>query len=268
VLAAGLPPLCGCAGLPATGGERHTTRPAAAQAPPAEERARLERLVASYPDHLAGIQDDWLLWSDGARVPIGAGQPPRRFEEMLRNATIADQLRQRYAPGPLPAPPPRDHSPGRLRNAAFFARMYGECRQGATQPLLRPVTWMPRSRPQRLNVTTVNGIATRLERVIEALEALPDPVRAYLVPSPGAFACRSVADTGQPSMHAYGAAIDIAVRHADYWLWARSADEPIHRNRIPAAIVEAFEAERFIWGGKWYHYDTMHFEYRPELFEA
>jgi hypothetical protein len=27
-----------------------------------------------------------------------------------------------------------------------------------------------------------------------------------------------------------------------------------------------FEAERFIWGGKWYHYDTMHFEYRPELF--
>jgi hypothetical protein len=21
----------------------------------------------------------------------------------------------------------------------------------------------------------------------------------------------------------------------------------------------------FIWGGYWYHYDTMHFEYRPEL---
>ncbi|MDD5211432.1 MAG: M15 family metallopeptidase, partial [Sulfuricurvum sp.] len=21
----------------------------------------------------------------------------------------------------------------------------------------------------------------------------------------------------------------------------------------------------FIWGGRWYHYDTMHFEYRPEL---
>jgi len=23
---------------------------------------------------------------------------------------------------------------------------------------------------------------------------------------------------------------------------------------------------RFIWRGRWYHYDTMHFEYRPELF--
>ncbi|NUM57423.1 MAG: M15 family metallopeptidase, partial [Bdellovibrionaceae bacterium] len=27
-----------------------------------------------------------------------------------------------------------------------------------------------------------------------------------------------------------------------------------------------FESEGFIWGGKWNHYDTMHFEYRPELF--
>ena len=30
-------------------------------------------------------------------------------------------------------------------------------------------------------------------------------------------------------------------------------------------VVEIFEKYGFIWGGKWYHYDTMHFEYRPEL---
>jgi hypothetical protein len=29
--------------------------------------------------------------------------------------------------------------------------------------------------------------------------------------------------------------------------------------------VEVFERHGFIWGGKWNHYDTMHFEYRPEL---
>ena len=33
----------------------------------------------------------------------------------------------------------------------------------------------------------------------------------------------------------------------------------------PHKIVEIFERHGFIWGGKWYHYDTMHFEYRPEL---
>ena len=32
--------------------------------------------------------------------------------------------------------------------------------------------------------------------------------------------------------------------------------------------VDAFEAEGFIWGGRWLHYDTMHFEYRPELLDA
>ena len=30
-------------------------------------------------------------------------------------------------------------------------------------------------------------------------------------------------------------------------------------------IVRIFEKHGFIWGGKWHHYDTMHFEYRPEL---
>jgi hypothetical protein len=30
-------------------------------------------------------------------------------------------------------------------------------------------------------------------------------------------------------------------------------------------VMKAFEAYGFIWGGKWMFYDTMHFEYRPEI---
>ncbi len=37
------------------------------------------------------------------------------------------------------------------------------------------------------------------------------------------------------------------------------------RNRIPLGIVTICEKHGFIWGGTWYHGDTMHFEYRPEL---
>jgi hypothetical protein len=37
---------------------------------------------------------------------------------------------------------------------------------------------------------------------------------------------------------------------------------------MPHEIVDIFERHGFIWGGKWYHYDTMHFEYRPELLPA
>ena len=185
---------------------------------------------------------------------------------MLADATIADQLRQDYAPGPMARPPAPDEDPGRLRNGAFFAKMYGDCRAGAVAPLMRRVVWMPGTAPQRLMVTTVNDVAGRLERVIAALEALPAALRRDLVPAAGTYACRAVADTGLPSMHGSGAAIDIATRRADYWAWSRGGGVPPWRNRIPMEIVAAFEAERFIWGGKWYHFDTMHFEYRPELF--
>ena len=59
-----------------------------------------------------------------------------------------------------------------------------------------------------------------------------------------------------------GAAIDINTKSSDYWLWSSGG---AYRNRIPFAIVEIFERHGFIWGGKWGHFDTMHFEYRPEL---
>jgi len=32
-------------------------------------------------------------------------------------------------------------------------------------------------------------------------------------------------------------------------------------------LVEIFERYGFIWGGKWLHYDTMHFEFRPDLID-
>jgi hypothetical protein len=33
----------------------------------------------------------------------------------------------------------------------------------------------------------------------------------------------------------------------------------------PEQVVKLFYEEGFIWGGHWDKYDTMHFEYRPEL---
>src|SRR3954470_3125360 len=126
---------------PRTGAARGATAPPAAVSVPMS--MRIARLLASYPDHLAGVERDTLLWRDGTLMPIGAGQPPRPFHEMLRSATIADQLRQTYEPGPALGPPPRDYSPGRLRNTAFFVKMYGDCHSGAAvAPRLRSVTWM------------------------------------------------------------------------------------------------------------------------------
>jgi hypothetical protein len=106
-----------------------------------------------------------------------------------------------------------------------------------------------------------------LSDVLALLEKLPPAMTRYLVPSAGTLNCRVIAGTDRMSMHAYGAAIDINTRFTDYWLWAKAPKAGLipYRNRIPQAIVDVFERHGFIWGGKWYHYDTMHFEYRPEL---
>ena len=70
-------------------------------------------------------------------------------------------------------------------------------------------------------------------------------------------------------MHSFGMTIDINTAYSDYWQWSCKCvneDAAItYKNRIPQIIVDIFEKHGFIWGGKWYHFDTMHFEYRPEL---
>ncbi len=66
-----------------------------------------------------------------------------------------------------------------------------------------------------------------------------------------------------------GIAFDIGVNYSDYWKWNNpDADESAgirYVNRIPKQIADIFHRHGFIWGGNWYHYDTMHFEFRPEL---
>ena len=108
--------------------------------------------------------------------------------------------------------------------------------------------------------------AAALERVRDALATRPD-LKRYLAPSAGTFNWRKVAGAANMSVHSFGAAIDLNTKYADYWVWAggKPGNVPSHANRYPMEIVAAFEAEGFIWGGRWYHYDTMHFEYRPEL---
>ena len=115
-----------------------------------------------------------------------------------------------------------------------------------------------------VRITSTNGVDRRLAEVSRELDALPAEDKKYLYPPGGTYSCRAVADTGQTSMHSWGAAIDINATYAEYWLWSRAASA----NTLPAEIIDIFERHGFIWGGKWFHYDTMHFEYRPELVNA
>jgi hypothetical protein len=232
------------------------------------ELAAVDALVRAYPDWLAGYDSTDLIWRDGTRMPLSDGRPTRSFAEMLRHASLLDQIRLPYPTGMMVAAPVPDSDPGRIRNRAFFDKMYGDCWNGEVASRLVPVVWLPRSWGRSIRITSVNGVAERLAAVSDELDALPDAFRRYAYPPAGTYNCRTVADTGEPSMHAWGAAIDISTAHADYWLWHGSGLSTAgFVNQIPLEIVAIFERHGFIWGGKWSHYDTMHFEYRPELFD-
>jgi len=235
----------------------------------AGERDALDALVRAYPDLLAGYDSTDLMWRDGTRMPFFDGRPTKSFAEMLRHGSLLDQLRLPYPAGLTPAVVAQDDDPGRIRNRAFFDKMYGDCWQGEVAPRLVSLVWLPRSWGRAIRISAVNGVAERLAAVSEELDALPAAVKRYAYPPAGTYNCRTVADTGEPSMHSWGAAIDINAAHADYWLWHGSVvtdGGPV--DRIPLEIVAIFERHGFIWGGKWSHYDTMHFEYRPELLDG
>jgi hypothetical protein len=231
---------------------------------PALADPKLDALVAAYPDQLASYDEADLIWKDGSRTPIG-GKATKTFAEMLDDADLRDQF---AIPYPLTMPflkPAVDEDPGRIRNDAFFLKMYGDCRKGEVTRRLQAVAWLPGHGGGTVYATAVNGVAEQLQKVSRDLDTLPAALVPYLVPTSGIYNCRPIAGTGRLSMHAFGAAIDINAEFGDYWLWSKQPNVVSWRNQIPEKIVEIFERHGFIWGGRWYHFDTLHFEYRPEL---
>lgn len=231
----------------------------------------LARLVAAYPDFLAGYEGNELIWHDGTRMPFDDGRE-KTFKERLTSPDIEDQFYVNYPRGRKGLPPPVDADPGRVRYQPLFTKMYGDCRKqkAAVRGKLEEVVWLPKNWGKKIRFTSVNGAADALRRVSADLDRLPRRFLRYMRPIAGTYHCRTIAGTKRLSMHAFGAAIDINAKYGDYWRWsgAKGSGNLKHRNRIPWEIVEIFERHGFVWGGKWYHYDTLHFEYRPELLKT
>ena len=91
-----------------------------------------------------------------------------------------------------------------------------------------------------------------------------------------AYYWREIANTNRKSFHSLGIALDLLPKRYGgkdvYWSWAKdkSGDKwmltPLSQRWMPPQkVIEAFEEEGFIWGGKWLIWDNMHFEYHPEL---
>jgi len=227
-----------------------------------------ELLLKTYPEGVERLEIRHgrvlLVMRDGSELLLEDGKASG-FEARLEMPDLVDMFYDRYPKEIGETRWPENLDPGRYRPAAFFKSLYGKSEQEVRGNLERVdflghAVWFNRRQ----------GAAAALRKVAADLDQLlanrPE-LRRYIEPLGGTFAWRQIANTNRLSAHAYGIAIDLNPNLGDYWMWSHSTDlsDPHRRLKYPQAIVAIFERHGFIWGGKWYHYDLMHFEYRPEL---
>ncbi len=153
------------------------------------------------------------------------------------------------------------------RAQALFTALYG-----ASEAAVRANCEAVRFDGKAVAFNVRHGAAQALMRVwgrIAALLPRHPEWGAVLRPLGGTLAWRRIAGTTRLSMHSFGIALDLNP-HLPYWRTFPGEEgdlEAITRRRsgFPPEILAAFEAEGFIWGGKWASFDLMHFEYRPEM---
>jgi len=247
---------------------------------------KAQALINAYPDYLATFDGVNLIWKDGTSMPFGGGRADKTPQELLDRPDIADMFHWPYVFDGAASPASLENDPGRVRNEAFFEKMYGDCDKrpaGACASVkcvsgapLKNVPWVPKFSGGSMQAASINGVGEKLRRVSQELEALGPSFAKYLVPSGGSYVPRCIAGTTRLSVHSFGIAVDINPQYGGYWQYglphAMSEDQVrekktplVYRNRIPIEIVKVFEKHGFIWGGNWYHFDGMHFEYRPEF---
>lgn len=221
--------------------------------------AGAQALLDAYPDFLRGYENGKLIFADGTTMTYDDGRK-KDFETMLDDSDPEDMFYVKYTE-PSGSPEYLADA-GRSRCEALFKKMYGSS-SAAVQKKLVNVPWFG----QTVKFTSANGAAEQLKKVAAELAKYPE-LKKYLKSS-GTFYWRKVRGANRLSAHSYGIAFDIGVDNSDYWLWknpgAKETTKIKYHNRVPRKIVEIFRKHGFIWGGSWYHYDTMHFEYRPEI---
>lgn len=228
----------------------------------------LQRLQKAYPDFVVKVDANSLTLKDGTVYPYDDGKKNKSFQQLLDEPDLEDQFRYAY-PSKFPGKDGLsvNSDPGRIRFMPFYMKMYGNS-QEEVRANLREIVWLPKTIGTKLLVTKVNGVDKKLEAISAELEKLPE-LKQYLENPGGTFLWRVIKGTNRLSMHSFGMTIDINVKYSHYWQWdckCTNEDAKLgYRNSIPKQVVEIFEKNGFIWGGKWYHYDSMHFEYRPEL---
>jgi hypothetical protein len=262
--------------------------PPVAQAPSLPGEREMRALAAAYPGRIraVGIRDGewalmmdgrWYYWADGAVLPE---EYRDRAEEFVNLRFYNYQLGPpvlRYV-SPELEKLLRDHeevleTDTRLRFNGFLDTLYGISSLAEAERTMARVIFL--GHHTRVHPWLVKPLQQVNRRIMKHVAIDPE-VEAFVngLDSVHGFNWRNIAGTVRRSYHAYGMAVDLEPRSYgglwSYWRWASENrvewwDLPLHQRwHVPRPVIDAFEENGFVWGGKWLQFDNIHFEYRPE----
>ena len=218
-----------------------------------------------YNELIQSANETSIILINGTILPYHTNSKKDSWHEKIDNSDLAMQLSQRYKIGQIDTNPPYLFDPGRLRYQPFFEALYGKTKKEIEKNLVQ-IDWATSKGIVKLLVNKIGEVDKKLYLIGQEIAKLPPNERIW-GDNPSTYYFRTIKDTNRLSMHSFGIAIDISPSKTQYWK-NEAKDEMAkitYKNSLPLSIVQIFEKYGFIWGGRWYHYDTMHFEYRPEL---
>ena len=157
----------------------------------------------------------------------------------------------------------------------FFDEIYHSKTRGKLESHIKGISFLGfRVNVHERIVQPLKEIETKINEAAKTDKEVANFVKS--ISKNEAYYWRVIANTNRKSFHSLGIAIDIRPKSYKgkevYWSWTKDKDPdgwmltPLkNRWMPPQAVIDIFEDQGFIWGGKWIIFDNMHFEYHPEL---
>jgi len=259
---------------------------------PSRAELTMKALAAAYPwcieraeflndDWAVLLRDTWYYYAGGRMLPEELLDKASEYSTVFVSYNYQRELPPWTEPNTEQAERYRERNrnnnteiiprPQLQRSLAFQEALWQSGSRNESSQRVKPVKFLG------ISVTLHSDIVAIISRIEERILAIAkiDPEVQSWVTNIGelhGWNWRNVAGSASRSNHSYGIAIDILPKSlggkATYWQWTANWWTIPYEGRYhpPDAVVKTFEAYGFIWGGKWTYYDTMHFEYRPEVF--
>ena len=226
------------------------------------------------------IDGRWYYWEEGRLLtaelrPRAEEFTPLRFYRYYRGPLRIREVEPEFAERLRNILAERESDPP-VRHPGFQDALYGVSSRAEAESTMVEVMFL--GHRTRVHPVAVEALR-RVEREVREASSRDPEVAEFLagLNAVEGFHWRNIAGTRARSFHSYGVAVDLIPGYYGgdfgYWRWAAEAGVEDwwalgeeDRFMIPQPIVDAFERNGFVWGGKWLFFDPIHFEYRPEVF--